>query len=140
MKRTCHHPHRHGGQALIEFALVVPMFLSLAFMVLEAGRFGASLIMVTNAAREAAHAGSFVSVTTDAPLLTAANQSVPMLGTLPASAVRVTPAGTDNGGPGRTTGGTISVTVTFNYTVLPLFSNVLGTTIPMSASSVAPVE
>lgn len=124
----------------MEFALVVPAFFSIAFLVLEAGRFGASLIMVTNAAREAAHAGSFVSVITDAPLRTAANRSVPMLGTLPASAVQVTPAGTDSGGAGRSAGGTISVTVTYSYTVFPLFASVLGATIPMSATSVTQVE
>ncbi len=131
-----------SGQTTVEFALVSLLLITLSLFVVEAGRFGASYIMVASAAREGAHAGSFASVTTDAPLIAAANQAVPLLGTLPASAVSISPAGTDSSpaGPGRTPGGTITVTVTYTYSTLDMFSYIFGTTFSMTATSSMPVD
>lgn len=131
---------RGRGQALVEFALVAPLVFFLFFVLIEAGRLGASAAMVAEAARAAAHAGSFNSVTTDAPLRKAARDAVPLLGSLPDAAFTINPRGTDSGGPARVPGGTISVTVAFDYTVLPVFSTVFGSTLRLDSTSVMGVE
>lgn len=46
------------GQALVEFALVLPVLLLLVFGIIEFGRIYASNIMINNAAREGARAAS----------------------------------------------------------------------------------
>lgn len=131
---------REPGQAAVEFALAAPLLFFLFFMLIEAARFGVSLVMVGSVARQAAHAGAFASVTTDAPLVAAGNQVTNLLGTLPASAFTITPAGTDNGGPGRSVGGTVRVAATYQFPVHPLFTTFLGNGVAMSAAAQMPVE
>lgn len=131
---------RRPAQAMVEFAIVAPLLFFLFFALIEGGRLGVSAAMVVNAAREAAHAGTFDSVDTDAPLRTAANRAVPMLGTLPASAFTISPKGTDNGGPGRAAGGTISVTVDYAFPVNPLFATLFGNSLSLRSTSTMSVE
>ncbi len=133
-------PRADRAQSLLEFALVIPALLLMLFGVLEVGRFRATADMVAQAARAGAHAGSFVSVKTDAPIIDAANKGVPLLGTLPASAVVTEPLGTDRSGPGRTKGGTITVTVTSIFRPTLFFAQFVGSSVPLSATSVQPVE
>lgn len=47
---------RNHGQAIVEFALIVPVFLLLTFGILEGGRVLFSQMMVAEAAREGARA------------------------------------------------------------------------------------
>lgn len=47
-------PFGRGGQALVEFALVAPLFFILLFMIIEGARFILYYEMVNNAAREGA--------------------------------------------------------------------------------------
>lgn len=128
------------GQSLVEFALAAPLLFILFLLLFEGARLGASAAMVTQAARAAAHAGSFAVVTTDAPLRAAGSAGVPLLGVLPASAFTIVPAGTDEGGPGRSPGGSIAVTVHVDYTVLPIFAPLLGSTLRLTSTTTMPVE
>jgi Flp pilus assembly protein TadG len=49
---------RSHGQALAEFALVVPIFLIVLFAIIDAGRFVYTANSLSNSAREAARVGS----------------------------------------------------------------------------------
>jgi len=49
---------REGGQALVEFALIVPVFLILVLSIVDFGWALRSWITVTNSAREAARVGA----------------------------------------------------------------------------------
>lgn len=50
--------HRSGGQSLVEFALVLPIFLFLLFAIIDGGRYVYLNSTLSNAAREAARLGS----------------------------------------------------------------------------------
>src|SRR5690348_488586 len=66
---------RHGrGQAFVEFALVILLFLTLALLVFEVGLLSANWFALGNAAREGARAGSR-STATDADVLDAVNRA-----------------------------------------------------------------
>jgi hypothetical protein len=52
--RRFHHSHAGRGQALAEFALVIPLFLLLVIAVFDLGRAVFSYNAITNAAREGA--------------------------------------------------------------------------------------
>ena len=51
-------PGRRTGQAVVEFALVLPVFLLLVFGTIEFGRAYLTLHLLTNASREGARVGS----------------------------------------------------------------------------------
>ena len=50
-------PQRRRGQAVVEFALILPVFLFLVVMALDFGRLFFSYVQVNNAAREGANYG-----------------------------------------------------------------------------------
>ena len=52
--RTLPHRRSHRGQALVEFALVAPMFFLVLFAIIEAGRFIFYYETLNNATREGA--------------------------------------------------------------------------------------
>lgn len=57
MSRRARHPqsrHRRKGQALVEFALIAPLFFLLLFGIIEAGRFIFYYEILNNATREGA--------------------------------------------------------------------------------------
>ncbi len=56
-RRSARHSDRGRGQALVEFALVVPLFLLLVAGMIDFGMGLSSSITVTNAAREGARLG-----------------------------------------------------------------------------------
>jgi Flp pilus assembly protein TadG len=66
-------PGRRHGQTMVEFALTIIPFLMLVMSVMEAGRLVATNFALANAAREAARAGRYLSLPTDATILAAAN-------------------------------------------------------------------
>lgn len=79
--------NKNKGQAIVEFALVIPVFLILAFGILEVGRLVFTQMIVAQAAREGARAvavsgdrtqaaiavnkfpGAFTTIVTPAPLV-----------------------------------------------------------------------
>lgn len=54
-----------AGQALVEFALVLPIFLVLTFGLVDFGRGFYTWLLLTNAAREGARAGAVQSTSTE---------------------------------------------------------------------------
>ena len=122
---------RARGQALVEFALVAPLFFLLLFGIIEAGRFIFYYEMLNNATREGARyaivngANSLTCPTgPPAPSTTscdpAGTQVVDRvrgaaIGMLP-SAITVTPSWHDPANNGR--GSTITVNASFTYSSL----------------------
>lgn len=133
------HLKRSRAQAMVEFALVLPLAGLLIGVLIEGCVLVATAATVANAARAAAHIGSFVAAT-DTQILAAANTKTPLLHTLPCSAVVVTPRGSGGcpSGSGRVAGSTVTVTVNYTYRVMLL--GALGTTIPLTATAIKQVE
>ena len=63
IKRTTTHMHRRRGAALVEMALVLPIFVSVTLGIIEFGRAMMVSQLVTNAAREGARLGSLDGTT-----------------------------------------------------------------------------
>lgn len=58
-------PTAHGGQSLVEFALVLPIFLLLLFGLIDIGRYVYTANAVNQAAREGARLGSVAAWSAD---------------------------------------------------------------------------
>jgi Flp pilus assembly protein TadG len=129
MKRLPATLRNQRGQAVVEFALVLPLLLLLVFGVTEFGRAWMTKNILTSAARE----GCRVAVVTD-PDVTAVNSRVDEV----CAAGRVTPGTVTVTGPDPAdVERRVSVTVTTDFVVIP--GNILGTfsgTIPLSATAV----
>jgi Flp pilus assembly protein TadG len=146
-------PHRRRGQALVEFALVVPVFLLVLCGILDFGFMLFTRMSVINATREGAHAGIIVADPTTIPdavrarVISAAAQAG--LGLTAANVPSVTCVETTstakpppsctwtlydkNSNPtGAQVGDSVLVTVKYDY---PTFFPVLfGTKIPLTAT------
>jgi Flp pilus assembly protein TadG len=144
--------HRGRGQALVEFALVIPVFLLVLCGILDFGFMLFTRMSVINAVREGARAGIMVADASTIPDivrdrvisaaaqaglgLTAANvSSVTCVGTAPSPA----PATCDwtkydptSNPTGAQPGDSVLVTVTYDYpTFFPLL---FGTKIPLTST------
>lgn len=130
------------GQSLVEFAIVLPVFLWLVMGIADFGRGIASYALVANCAREGARAGIFSGTTfptgqEDAQIVAAVNSQTLFLGTLPSSDVTITPEPQT----ARSSGSNITVTVTYHFTpITPLISSAVGSVITMTASSTMLIE
>ncbi len=109
---------RTAGQAFVEFALILPVFLILVMGILDMARAYSTLQMVTNAAREGARVGvmpasisSVVTNVVDNYLAAGGQTGCATTGS--------------NWGPAGDTGDSTSVTVSCNFTTLT------GTIIPV---------
>ena len=131
---------RRRGQALVEFALIVPVFLMIAFGTIDFGMaFNASLT-ISNAAREGARAG----VTT--PTTTAIQNRVrDVAGTMNDSKLTITVscktasgAACAGGMAGAVSGTTVVVTVGYSYPMITPIA--FGTVIPLSSTAQMRVE
>jgi Flp pilus assembly protein TadG len=101
---------REGGQALVEFALVVGLMFALAMGVFDLGRAFDSQVSVTQAARDGARAGMAPSITSDSARSTAAQNAA--LAVLPGASVSVSACSSDS----------FTVTVTISLApITPLF-------------------
>jgi Flp pilus assembly protein TadG len=92
------------GQELVEFAIILPFLLLVAFGVLDLGRIFHAAITITNAAREGARYGTFYP--DDAPGIIAATRSEAANSgiDLSTSLIQVScPQGCDSGFPLRVT-------------------------------------
>jgi Flp pilus assembly protein TadG len=125
---------RGRGQALVEFALVVPLFLLLLAGMIDFGLGLNASISVSNAAREGARLGAVDAISAD--IVTRVNS---MMGPFPGLPTAVTATCTHVGGgtctldnsatkPGS--GDSVIVTVSFNYRMIwPLaMGNVINLT------------
>ena len=131
---------RERGQALIEFALVVPIFLILVFGIVDFGMGLKAWITITNAAREGArvgaiHAsagtgGTFASPTAcsgvdeDADPATVASRGCTTAAALEKDQVML---GVDGADPtGLNPGGSVKVKVTYDYEYITPLGNFIG--------------
>jgi Flp pilus assembly protein TadG len=118
-----------GGQAVVEFALVLPVFLLLVFGALEFGRVFYRLHIMTNAAREGARVGSLPS-STESDVSAAVSEHLQSVGLNPAQFSAAVTVKDANGVPrsgglaSALQGDRVSVQVTHGFTVL------VGTLIP----------
>jgi Flp pilus assembly protein TadG len=131
---------RRKGQALVEFALIVPVFLMIAFATIDFGMaFNASLT-ISNAAREGARAG----VTT--PTATAIQNRVRAVAgsmndsklTIGVSCKTAAGAACAGGMAGAVSGTTVVVTVSYSYPMITPIA--FGTVIPLSSTAQMRVE
>ena len=131
---------RSRGQSLVEFAIVVPVFLMLAFGVVDFGLAFDASIGITNAAREGARLGATLPNTTS---ITARVRDA--AGRLNDSRLTVTvtcetsTGGACPGGLAAATSGS-SVVVRVNYAYPMLTPIAFGTVIPLSSTSEMRVE
>jgi Flp pilus assembly protein TadG len=120
---------RERGQSLVEFALVLPVFLILVLGILEFGIAMMDQIHVTNAANDGARAGS-VWNGTDAQAISAAAASV--------GGVVSCPPGTPTASRAGLNPVQLTVTVTCNYSpITPLGKLVSGLVLNSSLSGTA---
>ena len=146
--RTNTHTHRRSarerGQALLEFALVVPIFLVLVFGIIDFGWALRSWITVTNAAREGARIGAVhaaagtvgeCSVASgDAPvggMPTIAARACKTADTLDTNSTAVAIDGADLDGPAGPvgaglTGNSVTVTLTYRHDFLTPLGSLIG--------------
>ncbi len=120
---------KNRGQAMVEFALVLPILLLLLFGMIEFGRVFHEYLVVTHAAREGARVATLGG--TDAEILSSVNiaaDSVP--------ATVIVPQGT------RVRGSQVTVTVTSQVPIItPLFSAIIPQNpFPVSGTSIMRVE
>lgn len=157
---------RTRGQGLVEFALVLPIFLLLLFSIVDAGRYVFLNSAMSNAAREAARLGSVeaswkgssdpscggtagpVCPTNDTQLrthiTTAANRQMAPFGQVgnlyincTASTTPPTGAWTTTSCVNNTPGSLLSVRVTYSWrAITPIISNILGTIDSQASASV----
>jgi Flp pilus assembly protein TadG len=156
-------PARRGrgtrGQAVVEFALILPVFLLLLVIAVDFGRLFFSYIQINNAAREGAAYG--LHLPTDcggnpclatSGIATHARQETNAQGQrgeaatgIVVSATCANPAGTtipctSATGGGTGAGNTITVNVNESFTFLtPLISGAFGGSLQMNASATAPI-
>lgn len=138
--RTGRRSRRSRGQSLVEFALVVPVFLMIAFGTIDFGLAFDSSLTITNAAREGARYG-----VTD-PTTSAIQARVrEVAGRLNNSSLGIsvscrTAAGAacPGGMAGAVSGTTLVVTVNYSYSMLTPIA--FGTTIPLSSTAQMRVE
>ena len=150
-----HHATRSRGQSLVEFALVLPLILLLTMVTLDFGRVYLGWVNLQNMARIAANVAAnnpeAWTGTGNAAVKTkyqnqiladasATNCTLPMT-----SGVQTAPAPTftDVDGDGKATrlGDTAKVEISCTFGVItPFISNIVGTTVQVSASSVFPVK
>jgi len=149
-------PRRHGrspdtrspGQALVEFALILPVFLLLLVMAIDFGRLFYTWIALHNAAREGANQGANTPAVTAQISAKAGGEKNAQAqrgeGTPNLTIACATPAGTTipcssaSGGGGA--GNTLTVTVSEPFTFLtPLVNNAFGGSLQMTASATSTV-
>jgi PKD repeat protein len=150
-RRNRTHPR---GQSLVEFALALPIILLLTLVTLDFGRVFLGWINLQNMARIAAnyaanHPDADWSNASDADVVTYQNQirsdasasncSLPKVGGVQTAP---TPTYTDVDGDGEPgLGDTATVAMTCQFPVItPFISSVVGSSVPVSASSVFPVK
>lgn len=105
------------GQALVEFAIVLPILLMLVMGIIQFGMMLNSYLAIENASREGARAGIVGS--TDAEIETLIISTSPSLNPADLTVI-LTPSETN-----RRSGDTLTVTVTYNYKFnIPIISSI----------------
>jgi Flp pilus assembly protein TadG len=138
-----HRPERTRGQALVEFALILPVFLLVLMGILDLGRAVYYSSTLSNAAREAARQA--IVDQTCANIVAAGEQRAVGIGEAVVNVSWTTPAGvskrTCSPEAGEADIGDLArVTVDYDFNAAtPVIGNLLGT-IHLQGESVFPVE
>ena len=121
------------GQALVEFAIILPVLLLILLGIIEFGLMLNSYLTIQNASREGARLG-IVGGTTDEIKSNVVSVS-PNLNADDLS-VTVSPDDAD-----RNSGDTLTVTVNYYYhTTVPIISNILNNIVTLKASTSMRIE
>lgn len=136
MSRHCQ--DRRSGQAIVEFALAIPIFVLLVFGLIDVGRLVYVNNAVAQAAREAARWGSVQSRSADATSqATIADRATGSLTAVPAPTATVTCEESGITGAGCQSGDFLVVSVESQVRMLtPVIGQLVG---PMTVSSTARV-
>jgi len=121
------------GQAMVEFVLILPVFLLLLLGMADISRVISANFVLENASRSAARVG--VISNSDSEIITAIENGTD---SLDASSITYTITPTEG-----TRGSGDELTIEINYTVdilTPIVSNVLGNSIPVSGKTIMRVE
>lgn len=122
---------RPSGQALVEFALVVPSLLLLLFGIIEYGRILNAQMLITNASREGARRGAVGD--NDAAIQTAVNNYLQGAGLMASTSTTITRS---------TVNGTNQINVQLNYPlpmVLPVWFG-LPNPLPVQGNTIMRIE
>ena len=114
------------GQALVEMALVLPLFFLLLFGVIEMGRIGYAYITVSNAAREGGRIATFGA--SDSDIIISIQSAASSLDPAGLKNLEITPVVRQSGQ---------DVTVKVTYTVkliIPLITNVISNSVDVHSS------
>lgn len=121
------------GQAMVEFVLILPVFLLLLLGMVDLSRVISANFVLENAARSAARVG--VVSNSDTEIITAIENGTESLDETIITYTITPTEGTRGSGD--------ELTVEINYTVdilTPIVSNVLGDSIPISGKTIMRVE
>ena len=140
---------RSRGQALVEFALILPVFMLVMLIAIDFGRLFFTYIQVNNAAREGAAYGAG-NPTSTTGITSRAQQETNAQGQRGENPITVTAGCADSSGAlpggcadapgGSGTGNTITVGVGENFTFLtPLINGAFGNNFKVGASATAAV-
>jgi Flp pilus assembly protein TadG len=137
---------RNGGQAIVEFALVIPVFLMILFGILDFGFALYSRITLINATREGAHAA--VTQVDNAPGIPVmveaairANSNTLVWSDVTVTTTCVRPSGACNfSGVAGTLAPGDSIRVATSYVYHSFFARFLGATVPMGTNVSMVVE
>lgn len=135
---------RGRGQSLVEFALVLPVLLLILLVALDFGRAFFAWVGITNATRAgAAYAASNPDAgwgTAPNPSIAAAYRSQITTDLLPTNCTLPSPIPLPSLS-GTSLGSSVTVTLTCTYnTITPLVSAIVGSNVPISATTVYPVR
>lgn len=121
------------GQALVEFAIVLPIILLLIMGIVQFGMMLNTYLEVQNASREGARAGIVGS--TDSDIQTLITSTSPTLDPHDLT-ITVTPNQSS-----RISGGTLTVMVSYNYELtVPIISNILNNEIVLKGQTSMRIE
>lgn len=121
------------GQALVEMALVLPLFFLLLFGVIEMGRIGYSYITVSNAAREGGRVATIGG--TDLDIINSINNAAVSLDRASLT-ITITPPENQ-----RQSGQEVTVQVTYLVQlIIPIISNVITNPVVVSSSIIMRLE
>lgn len=126
-------PHDEQGQALLEFALVLPILLLLVFGIIEFGIIFFDNLVITQAAREGARVG--VVGGSDTEIRGIVEQSA---GSLDLSRMQIV---IDPDQSGRSRGDSLKVEVYYNVPILtPIMGQLIPNPYPLEAAVIMRVE
>ena len=135
---------------MVEFALVILLFLGMVLAIIEGARLVASHFTLSNAAAEGARAGAFVPTTSlttatiDNNVRTAVRRTVVPWVTIPDSNITICRRATRSAACGTTpvqSGSVIEVTATYTFRFVPFAGGWLGrANIPLTGHHVARIH